>query len=138
MSYWNALIVQRAHVLQRLRPPCGIENGLCEKSTFFSSSFHSNIGKSTIQANSNRASSTSLRSCADLGAREAGEFGELVRIAGDEERRVARLQAERRADRLDALRADVVGERAAPADARRLRGRRRGVVSSLARSKNRI
>jgi exo-beta-1,3-glucanase (GH17 family) len=30
-------------------PPCGIENGLCEKSTFFSSSFHSYNGKSTIQ-----------------------------------------------------------------------------------------
>src|ERR1041384_2910312 len=31
----------------------GIENGLCEKSPFFSSSFHSYIGKSTIQQNSN-------------------------------------------------------------------------------------
>ena len=31
----------------------GIENGLCEKSIFFSSSFHSYIGKSTIQQNAN-------------------------------------------------------------------------------------
>src|ERR1700731_3772616 len=30
----------------------GIEKGLCEKSIFFSSSFHSYIGKSTIQQNS--------------------------------------------------------------------------------------
>ena len=34
-------------------PPCGMEKGLCEKSIFFSSSFHSYIGKSTIQQNSN-------------------------------------------------------------------------------------
>ncbi len=33
----------------------GIENGLCEKSIFFSSSFHSYIGKSTIQQNSKRS-----------------------------------------------------------------------------------
>ncbi len=33
----------------------GIENGLCEKSIFFSSSFHSNIGKSTIQQKSKRS-----------------------------------------------------------------------------------
>jgi len=30
-----------------------MEKGLCEKSIFFSSSFHSYIGKSTIQQNSN-------------------------------------------------------------------------------------
>ena len=34
---------------------CGIENGLCEKSIFFSSSFHSYIGKSTIQQRSKRS-----------------------------------------------------------------------------------
>ena len=33
----------------------GMENGLWEKSIFFSSSFHSYIGKSTIQQNSNRS-----------------------------------------------------------------------------------
>src|ERR1700736_1213337 len=33
----------------------GIENGLWEKSIFFSSSFHSYIGKSTIQQNSKRS-----------------------------------------------------------------------------------
>ena len=31
----------------------GIENGLWEKSIFFSSSFHSYIGKSTIQQSAN-------------------------------------------------------------------------------------
>ena len=31
----------------------GIENGLCEKSIFFSSSFHSYCGKSTIQQKAN-------------------------------------------------------------------------------------
>ena len=33
----------------------GIENGLWEKSIFFSSSFHSYIGKSTIQQKSKRS-----------------------------------------------------------------------------------
>ena len=33
----------------------GIENGLWEKSILFSSSFHSYIGKSTIQQNSKRS-----------------------------------------------------------------------------------
>ena len=32
-------------------PPCGIENGLCEKVTALLSSSHSYIGKSTIQQN---------------------------------------------------------------------------------------
>ncbi len=43
--------------------PCGIENGLCEKSIFFSSSFHSYIGKSTIQASSKRSLSIRFSSC---------------------------------------------------------------------------
>ena len=43
-------------------PPCGMENGLWEKSIFFSSSFHSYIGKSTIQQNSKRFSSISFSS----------------------------------------------------------------------------
>ena len=48
---------------------------------------------------------------AELGAREAGEFPELVGIAGDEERGIALLQAELRADRRGPLRADIVGKR---------------------------
>ena len=62
-----------------------------------------------------------LEFLADFRAREPGEFGELVRIAGDEECGVASLEAERKADRLDALRANVVGERPAPAHSGRLR-----------------
>ena len=56
----------------------------------------------------------------DFRAREAGEFGEFFRIAGDEKRRVARFEAERRPDRLGALRADVVGERPTRAHTRRV------------------
>jgi hypothetical protein len=52
-------------------PPCGMEKGLWEKSTFLSSSFHSNIGKSTIQASSKRFSSTSLSIRADPGSGES-------------------------------------------------------------------
>ncbi len=44
----------------------GIENGLWEKSIFFSSSFHSNIGKSTIQQNSKRSLSMRLSSSPTL------------------------------------------------------------------------
>jgi hypothetical protein len=33
--------LQSAYELQRLEPPCGIENGLYEKSTFLSSSLYS-------------------------------------------------------------------------------------------------
>ncbi len=47
----------------------GIENGLCEKSIFFSSSFHSNIGKSTIQQNSKRSFVDEVELLADFGAR---------------------------------------------------------------------
>ena len=76
-------------------PPCGIEKGLWEKSIFFSSSFHSYIGKSTIQQNSKRFLIDELELAADPGARLAGELVELVRLAGDEEHRVA--DPERRA-----------------------------------------
>ena len=63
-------------------------------------------------------------------AREPREFGELVRIARDEERRVARLEPELNADRLGSLRADVVGDRTAPAHSARLRvGRERRLVA---------
>src|SRR3954463_16438678 len=55
MSYWNALMVSGSWPLSASRPPCGIENGLCEKSTFLSSSLYSYIGKSTIQASSKRS-----------------------------------------------------------------------------------
>ena len=58
-----------------------------------------------------------LQILADLCARRAGEFGEFFRVAGDEKSRVAGIQAELGADRLDALRPDIIGERAATADA---------------------
>ena len=68
----------------------GIENGLCEKSIFFSSSFHSNIGKSTIQQKSKRSFFDQAELLADLGARRPRELHELRGLAGDEEHRVAR------------------------------------------------
>ncbi len=91
--------------------PCGIENGLCEKSTWLDSSLNSNIGKSTIQQKSNRSLSTRLSSVPMLGAREAGELVEGLGIAGDEEGRVADLEAELGADRLGAFRAEVARDR---------------------------
>ena len=48
---------------------------------------------------------------AEFGSREACKFPEFVGIAGDEERRIALLQAELRADRRGPLRADIVGKR---------------------------
>ena len=71
----------------------GIENGLCEKSIFFSSSFHSYIGKSTIQHNSKRSLATRPKLLADLGARGTGELHEVLRLAGDEEHGVADAEA---------------------------------------------
>ena len=111
------MVQQRILVVRVEREKCfgsmfGIENGLWEKSIFFSSSFHSYIGKSTIQQNSKRSFVDQLQLLAELGAREAGEFPEFVGIAGDKERGVAVLQPERKTDRGGALRADVVGERA--------------------------
>ena len=94
----------------------GIENGLCEKSIFFSSSFHSYIGKSTIQHSSNRSLVDKLELFANLGARGPGELDEVLRLAGDEEARRRRLRA-RVAARIAsvALDADVLGERAGAA-----------------------
>src|ERR1700709_93763 len=63
MSYWNALMVSGSLVVSNAsKPPWGIENGLCEKSIFFSFSSYSYIGKSTIQASSNRSLSTRFSS----------------------------------------------------------------------------
>ncbi|MNN56243.1 hypothetical protein D3C81_1711610 [compost metagenome] len=55
-------MVSGSWVSRASMPPCGIEKGLWLKSTFFSSSDHSNIGKSTIQQNLNCSSSTSFSS----------------------------------------------------------------------------
>ena len=52
---------------------------------------------------------------ADLGARGTGELHELVRPAGDEERRVADAEAELVRDLLGALRPDVARERTSAA-----------------------
>ena len=59
MSYWNAFMPRIVSVSEGSSARkascsnCGIEKGLCEKSIFLSSSFHSYIGKSTIQQSSN-------------------------------------------------------------------------------------
>ena len=72
MSYWNAVmfsIVSRSLESSARNfswSKFGIENGLCEKSIFFSSSLHSYIGKSTIQQNLNCSLSESLSSSATL------------------------------------------------------------------------
>src|SRR5215469_4709005 len=61
MSYWIALmdkIVSRSagsSARNSSGAMFGMENGLWEKSILFSSSFHSYIGKSTIQQNSKRS-----------------------------------------------------------------------------------
>src|SRR5690606_26305673 len=49
---------------------------------------------------------------ANTGARETGKLDGLLGVARDKKRCVASLQAKRCADRLGALRPDVVGERA--------------------------
>ena len=89
-----------------------MENGLWEKSTFFSSSIHSNIGKSTIQHRRNSPSAMRSESVPTLGAGETGELVDGGRVARGEEDGVARLEAELRAHRLGALGAEVLGDRA--------------------------
>src|SRR6266850_931636 len=78
MSYWNALTVSGSCVCSASRPPCGIENGLCEKSTFLSSSLYSYIGKSTIQASSNRSLSIRFNSSPSLVRASPANFPDLV------------------------------------------------------------
>ena len=91
----GSLVVQRLQLALRHRERVVARSRRC-----FSSSFHSNIGKSTIQQNSNWSSAIRSSSVADLGAREAGELVEDRRVAGDEEGGVACLQAQLLADRL--------------------------------------
>ena len=50
-SYCHALMVSGSCVSSASKPPCGIENGLCENSTLPVVSSNSYIGKSTIQQN---------------------------------------------------------------------------------------
>ncbi len=50
-SYWNASISSGGFVCSDSRPPCGIENGLCEKMILPVSGSFSKNGKSTIQQN---------------------------------------------------------------------------------------
>src|SRR6516164_8129280 len=72
MSYWIASIDR---ILSRSAGSSarnsstsmfGMENGLWEKSIFFSSSFHSYIGKSTTQQNSKRSLATRPSSSPNL------------------------------------------------------------------------
>ena len=85
-----------------------------EKSIFFSSSFHSNIGKSTIQASAKLSWSTSSSSCPTL-SRAAPAKAMNGRVAGDEEHRVADVEIELLADRGRALRPDILGDRSGAA-----------------------
>ena len=89
----------------------GIENGLWEKSMRFSSSFHSYIGKSTIQQNANwsfsaRPSSSPMRTRA-LPASAAAFSGRRRR----EEHRVARLEPAFSRDRRLHRGGDELGDR---------------------------
>ena len=96
MSYWNAVMREDALLVRVVEGEellaarsFGIENGLCEKSILFSSSFHSYIGKSVIQQNANwslspRPSSSPMRMRA-LPASAAA----FASVAGGEEHRVA-------------------------------------------------
>ena len=68
-----------------------MEKGLWEKSIFFSSSFHSYMGKSTIQQNLYSPSRDQVQFAADAGARQAGQGGGAVGLVGGEEQRIARL-----------------------------------------------
>ena len=94
MSYWNALMSSGSCVSSASRPPCGIENGLWEKSIFFSSSFHSYIGKSTIQQNSNTSvlAESELR-CRCGCARRPRVSRPASSLSAGEEHRVAGLDA---------------------------------------------
>src|SRR3546814_4767999 len=59
MSYCHARISSGSIVSNASISPCGMEKGLCEKSTFLLSSSYSYIGKSTIQQNLNTSCSIS-------------------------------------------------------------------------------
>ena len=69
-----------------------MEKGLWEKSIFFSSSFHSYIGKSTIQQNSNTSVLQSPKSSPTRMRAAPGELRRLVGLVAGEEHRVARLE----------------------------------------------
>ena len=68
----------------------GIENGLCEKSIFFSSSFHSYIGKSTIQQNSKRSLSMRPSSSPILVRAAPASLAARRVLSGSEEHGIAR------------------------------------------------
>ena len=74
------------------RSKFGIEKGLCEKSILFSSSFHSYIGKSTIQQNSKTPffDESSVHGRCVVRAEPAKLRGLVCPVAG-EEYRVASL-----------------------------------------------
>ena len=75
-------------------PPCGIENGLCEKSILPVSSSFSYIGKSTIQQKRKTFSSKWPGALGGLDADRAHDLGDLVELARAEEHGVAGGQAE--------------------------------------------
>ena len=119
MSYWIALMPRMLLVVVRIereelvRRPCSASRTGCARSR------SSSPPRSIRTSGSRRSSRTSNRSLAirskllaDLGARGAGELHEVLRLAGDEEHRVADAELELLGDLLGALRPDVLGERA--------------------------
>src|ERR1700759_1036387 len=90
-------------------PPCGIENGLCEKSTFLSSSLYSYIGKSTIQASSNRSLSIRFNSSPTLVRARPANFQNLA--GSPATKKAASPSFSPSWARMGALRSDFVRER---------------------------
>ena len=111
MSYWNALMVSGSCVFSASSPPCGMLNGLWLKSTWLVSSLSSNIGKSVIQQKRNAPVSMRPSSSPSRVRTVPANFAASSTLAGDEEHRVARVQAARRADRLGAIGFQVARDR---------------------------
>ena len=93
--------------------PCGIENGLWLKSTFFASSSYSNIGKSTIQQNSKRFWSISS-SCSPIRVRAApASLAACKLLAGGEDDAVVGAETEIGDQLAGRFLAVILGDRAA-------------------------
>ena len=89
----NGFLVGRIERDECLRSKFGMEKGLCEKSIFLSSSFHSYIGKSTIQQNSKTSVFDRPSSLPMLSRAAPASFAAFVFLVAGEEHRVAGLDA---------------------------------------------
>ena len=112
MSYWNALIDERVLRLQRLEPALRHRERVVREVDLLVLLVILVHREVDDPGELEPLLVDEVQLLAELGAREPGELPEFVGIAGDEERGIALLQAELRADRRGALRTDVVGERA--------------------------